>query len=119
MTIIVFGSFDYWCDGRCTQDFVERSDTEMSIITETAERCAWHNYGYRIDEVIGNNAEALTVKIHQATEYIIAEKERLEEVDKLKRWIKHSEEWLAKVDEEIVRHTTSLIRDKARLSEID
>jgi hypothetical protein len=120
MKHIVFGSYAYWHDGICWTDFTERADSEMEAIIETVERFIRHNEAYNIEEVIGcADQAAFTKKVDQVVDFLRNESSRKEEIDKLQRWLKHSEEWLATVESETARHLDNVSKYKVRLKELE
>lgn len=120
MKHIVFGSYAYWNDGICWTDFTERADNEMNAIIDTAERFVFNDEAYNIEEVIGcEDQSAFIMKVHQVVEYWKENNKRNSEIDRLRVWLKHSEEWISNVESETARHLANITTYKSRLKELE
>ena len=110
MSIIVFADFDYWGDnGRYTDEWVVKVDSEDEAIRECCDQAACHDMGFKITDIVGaENVEDLAKKIDEA---IIArsKSDKLKKrIETLERYISETQKWLDNVESETVRRTASL-----------
>lgn len=120
MSIIVFANFDYWGDnGRYTDEWVVKVDTEEQVIRECCDQATCHNMGFKITDIVGaENSEELTEKINAA---VIArsESDKLKKrIETLERSIREGQKWLDNVDNEIKTRTKNLVDSKVDLEKL-
>lgn len=120
MSIIVFADFDYWGDnGRYTDEWVVKVDTEEQAIRECCDQAACHDMGFKITDIVGSeNPEELTAKINSA---VIArsESDKLKKrIETLERYIREGQKWLDNVENEIKTRTKNLEDNKADLEKL-
>lgn len=120
MSIIVFADFDYWGDnGRYTDEWVVKVDSEDEAIRECCDQAACHDMGFKITDIVGaENSEELTKKIYAA---IIARSEcdKLKKrIETLERYISETQKWLDNVESETVRRTANLAEYKLEVENL-
>lgn len=108
--IIIFADFDYWGDnGRCTDEWVVKVESEEEAIRECCDQAVWHDIGFKITGIVGaENSEELTKKINAAIIARSACDKLKRRIETLERYISETQKWLDNVESETMRRTASL-----------